>query len=178
MLSHPKLDLNTTAENGVFPELQVTIFGKLLSLEDFQKLIIKSCTAETSVDKDNWTKENPLYGHCAVVSLLTQKFFGGEIIEISLAGTPFPQTICHFYNLFNGIECDLTVSQFGGWIPDKNIDKKLIPPSELLDYPDTLDRTAKLFLSCYYYSVDSRNVALSELIKNQHFIERVRQILT
>lgn len=54
----------------------------------FLDLIKKSARKETSFDPENWNEDNPLRGHCAVVSLLAQDYFGGELIRGSLKDHP------------------------------------------------------------------------------------------
>jgi hypothetical protein len=52
-----------------------------------------------------WTKENPAFGQCAVTALIVQDFFGGELV--------FCLHQNHFWNrLPNSKEVDLTRSQF------------------------------------------------------------------
>jgi len=50
-----------------------------MTTEEFKKTILNICSKDTSSDPANWTKDNPTYGHCAIVSVLAQDKFGGII---------------------------------------------------------------------------------------------------
>ncbi|KKR02457.1 MAG: hypothetical protein UT29_C0002G0019 [Candidatus Yanofskybacteria bacterium GW2011_GWA1_39_13] len=85
-----------------------------LTLGQFQKLLPDICTKETSFDPDRWIPENPLWGHCAVVSLLANDFFGGGFVRAFLDGTPFADVGSHYWNVLpDGTEYDFTKVQFG-----------------------------------------------------------------
>lgn len=82
-----------------------------LSHEGFKKLLPTICDKETSLDPDGWSSENPLLGHCAVVSLIVQNLFGGELLRASLAGTEFAHMRSHYWNrLPDGTADDFTKS--------------------------------------------------------------------
>ncbi len=88
--------------------------------EKFRELLPMVCSKETSSDPDGWTAENPLWGHCAVVSLVAQDFFGGKLMRASLEGTPFAKMRSHYWNLLDpkgddSEACfqDFTMAQFG-----------------------------------------------------------------
>ena len=93
------------------------------ALREYMDLLVKVCSKETSADPDNWTPENPLHGHCAVVALLVQKNFGGQLLRASLLEVKgYEQMSSHYWNFLpNGAEVDLTASQF------KGNDRELIP---------------------------------------------------
>ena len=55
-----------------------------VALREYSELVESVCSKETSADPDKWTPENPLHGHCAVVAILVQENFGGEILRASL----------------------------------------------------------------------------------------------
>lgn len=79
-----------------------------ITLEDLQKALKFSWSAETSVDPDNWTPENPAWGQCAITALIVQYYFGGNLLRsrVDKFGS-------HYWNkLPNGEEQDLTRSQF------------------------------------------------------------------
>jgi len=84
-------------------------------LDAFAALLPSLCDRETSADPDGWTPENPLWGHCAVASLVAQDRFGGALMRGSLE--PFPKWAhmrSHYWNrLPDGSERDLTYPQFG-----------------------------------------------------------------
>jgi hypothetical protein len=50
----------------------------------FSQILPKVCMRDTSADPEHWTPENRLWGHCAIVSLLAQEYFGGELLRVSL----------------------------------------------------------------------------------------------
>ncbi len=50
------------------------------SIQEFNNLIPDICSQETSSHPELWNKENPTQGHCAIVSVLAQELFGGEIV--------------------------------------------------------------------------------------------------
>ena len=79
---------------------------------EFLNKVRKILSKETSFDPDNWTKNNPFYGHCAVVTLLAQDFFGGKILKSSLLNTSFSALKSHYWNLFLSEEKDFTEEQF------------------------------------------------------------------
>jgi hypothetical protein len=73
--------------------------------------------------REQWTKENPAFGQCAVTALIVQDFFGGELVFCSHQN--------HFWNrLPYGKEVDLTRSQFFGGI-NLCVDE-IIPRHEIL----------------------------------------------
>lgn len=85
-----------------------------LIISSFEKLLPLICTKETSVDPERWVAENPLWGHCAVVSLLANDLFGGTFLRADLSNTPFADVGSHYWNVFpNGSEYDFTRTQFG-----------------------------------------------------------------
>lgn len=85
-----------------------------ITQKDFLDLIKKSARKETSFDPENWNEDNPLWGHCAVVSLLAQDYFGGELIRGSLKDNPeYSYLKSHFWNkLSDTDEIDFTAEQF------------------------------------------------------------------
>ena len=88
--------------------------------EQFKKLLPTICTKETASEstQNNWTKENPLWGHCAVVSVVAQNLFGGELLRASLEGTLFESGGSHYWNrLADKTEEDFTKAQFGDNFP-------------------------------------------------------------
>ncbi len=115
---------------------------KNVSIEDFEKLLLEICDAETSMDPGGWTEKNPLWGHCAVVSLLAQDIFGGELLRVSLEGTAFAQMKSHYYNrLLNSdkTEKDFTREQFGGNYP-AGLEVTTRTREYVLSYPPTAKR--------------------------------------
>ena len=110
---------------------------RTISIEEFKALLPSICDQVTAVDTNAWTPNNPLIGHCAVVTLLAQNLFGGEILRTTLENTEFANMGSHYFNLLPGfIMMDFTAPQFGSRYP-------LLPPPEkrtreyLLSNPDT-----------------------------------------
>ncbi|MEX0877787.1 MAG: hypothetical protein WDZ40_02920 [Candidatus Spechtbacterales bacterium] len=86
--------------------------------EEFKELLPKICDKDTTLDPDGWTRKNPLWGHCAVVSVLAQRLFGGELLRASLEGTDFAHMRSHYWNrLFGDTVEDFTANQFGNNYP-------------------------------------------------------------
>ncbi|MDP4010267.1 MAG: hypothetical protein Q8P37_00160 [Candidatus Spechtbacteria bacterium] len=97
---------------------------------EFMQILLRICDKKTSADPEYWTPQNPLWGHCAVASLLAQDVFGGDLVRASLEGTPFATMRSHYWNRFpNGMEIDFTAIQFGETIPPR-----LIPQIRERDY--------------------------------------------
>ena len=88
-----------------------------MDIQKFREVLPSLCAADTAAGGGKgWTPENPTFGHCAVVSLLAQDLFGGELLRISLEGTPFAEGGSHYYNhLPDGTVVDFTAQQFGDW---------------------------------------------------------------
>ncbi len=80
-----------------------------------QWLLRKSATRETSKTPELWTPENPLYGHCAVATVIAEDFLGGT----TKRGV-FPEEWrdklgypSHYWNVLpDGTAVDLSKSQF------------------------------------------------------------------
>ncbi|MBI2025085.1 MAG: hypothetical protein HYT03_03315 [Candidatus Harrisonbacteria bacterium] len=90
-----------------------------MSLREFKDLLPMICNGDTSQDPGGWTKNNPLWGHCAVVSLLAQDVFGGELLRASLEGTEFAKMRSHYWNKLPTFgEVDFTGPQFGDNYPE------------------------------------------------------------
>ncbi len=71
------------------------------------------CSRDTTYDNNSWSPENPLWGHCAVVSVLAQSLFGGEIL-FGKAGD-----LKHYWNRMpDGTAEDFTLDQFRGKNPE------------------------------------------------------------
>lgn len=92
---------------------------EVLRMEEFKKILPEICDRETSQDSKRWTPENPLYGHCAVVSLVAQNLFGGALARISLMHIPeFSHMRSQYFNLLpDGSVEDFTREQFGFHYP-------------------------------------------------------------
>lgn len=108
-----------------------------------KKSFAESWSRDTSADPDNWTPENPSWGHCAVAALVVQTVMGGELLRYDLSGTPFAAMRSHYRNrLPDGTLVDLTQEQFQGQLPDLP-EPVVRARSEVLDpvkYPDSVRR--------------------------------------
>jgi hypothetical protein len=90
----------------------------MINQEQFQKAVILSGSRETSLSPEGWNEENPTFGHCAIVALLAQDVFGGELLRASLVDTEFASSRSHYWNLLpDGSEVDFTEAQFDGRKP-------------------------------------------------------------
>lgn len=85
-----------------------------MTKEKFIGNLKRVCQADTSADADGWTKENPLWGHCAVVAVLVQDYFGGRILKGSLKEhEKYAYLRSHFWNeLPDGEQVDFTAEQY------------------------------------------------------------------
>ncbi len=111
-----------------------------MTVRKFKTILPKICGKDTSFDPDGWTKENMLWGHCAVVTLLAQSLFQGGILGVSLKGTKFAKMKFHFWNMFPDYkQKDFTRSQFDGEFPN-GLEVELIAASLLLAGKTTLWR--------------------------------------
>jgi len=113
---------------------------------EFRDILPHICSTETSFTPDEWTPRNPLWGHCAVVALLANDYFGGRFVRASLVGTPFSAAGSHYWNVFpDGTEYDFTREQFGDaelqLVGTRNHSPgKPIHRDDLLRHPDTKKR--------------------------------------
>lgn len=105
-----------------------------MTLELLEKYLYKLYSKDTCyfVCRDNWSNDNPTLGHCAVVSLIVNDYFGGEIYKIKVDG------IGHYFNVINNKIIDLTSNQFNKQINYDNRIKKT--RKEMLEDKDTLLR--------------------------------------
>lgn len=85
-----------------------------MGLNDIKKLLHYAWSKETCVSsqREEWSKDNPSLGQCAITALIINDIFGGEIMRcMSPSGS-------HYYNLINNTVVDFTVEQFLGISPD------------------------------------------------------------
>ena len=116
-----------------------------VTLEQFKEILPNICAQETSADPEKWTKENPLWGHCAIVALLAQSIFGGIILRASLTHIPeLAYLRSHYWNAWtSGGAIDFTASQFGEHYP-AGLRYELRSRDYLLSNADTANRYAIL----------------------------------
>ncbi len=114
---------------------------KELTPNRFKELLPVICDQETSQDFNGWASENPLWGHCAVVSLVAQNLFGGELLRASLTEVPgFEHMRSHYWNrLADGSVDDFTKPQFGTNYPS-GLKAEVRDRSYVLSYPETVKR--------------------------------------
>jgi hypothetical protein len=112
----------------------------------FATLLPSLCSRETAAaGGKGWTLENPLFGHCAVVSLLAQDLFDGELMRISLEGTPFAESRSHYFNrLPDGTVRDFTLAQFQGGLPTRMYPMEARPRDYIMNGADTRERYERL----------------------------------
>lgn len=120
---------------------------KELTPNGFKELLPVICDQETSQDSNGWTPENPLWGHCAVVSLVAQNLFGGELLRGSLTEVPgFEHMRSHYWNkLADGNIEDFTKPQFGANYPH-GLKAEVRERSYVLSFPETVKRYKLLAL--------------------------------
>ena len=140
LVSPPEISASTTnpstpKQNELSPEALLKIFPLI-------------CTKETSYSSKGWTKENPLYGQCTVVSLIAQSFFGGELLRASLKNSPdFKRMRYHYWNrLPDGREIDFTKDQFGDKYP-KGLVSEVKRRKEVIRIPTVEKRYKELALN-------------------------------
>jgi deoxycytidylate deaminase len=114
---------------------------KELTIAEFKKILPTICDRETAMDAKLWTRKNPLWSHCAVVSLVAQNFFGGELRRASLLEVPeFKRMGSHYWNkLPDGSDEDFTRPQFGANYPS-GLQAETRERSYLLSHPETVKR--------------------------------------
>jgi len=107
--------------------------------------VLKECWArETSSDPDNWTRENPAWGQCAVTSLVVSDYLGGEIIWANVV-LPDGRELSHYFNKISGLEKDFTRVQFppGTQIPAGQPKTKTFPTTR--DYILSFEKTRQRY---------------------------------
>ncbi|MFA5797924.1 MAG: hypothetical protein WC916_07910 [Candidatus Woesearchaeota archaeon] len=122
---------------------------KNISIELFEKIIFSICDDTTTQNQEGWTKGNPLWGHCAVISLLAQDIFGGELLRGDLTKiSGFEHMRSHYWNLLpDGTEMDFTRSQFGEYPP--NLLREIRRRDYVLSYPETAKRYKEIVRRFY-----------------------------
>ncbi len=98
------------------------------------------CSKTTCYPKveHKWSEDNKFYGHCAIVSLIINDYFGGKIVKCKLK----EENISHYYNEINGETIDATINQYK-YLPTKtNI--HYVKRDEILNNSITMERYTKL----------------------------------
>lgn len=115
-----------------------------MSQEDFIKKLRIVASRDTSSDPEGWTSNNPLWGHCAVVSLLAQDYFGGDLIRGALDKHPkYASLLSHFWNSLPEGEVDFTAEQYSD-LRFGELKKEPRDRERVLSHPDTQRRYLKL----------------------------------
>lgn len=104
-----------------------------MPIEDIEKALRRSWSAETSYWPQTWTPERPEHGQCAVTAMIVQACLGGWIVRAKVNGK------LHYWNLLHDYkEVDLTRGQFETW-PAK-VQVSLVDRKKLETRPDTMKR--------------------------------------
>lgn len=108
-----------------------------LSLEKIKKV----ADSDTSADPEHWIEDNPLWGHCAVVALIVQDFYGGTLMRGSLSHIPkYAFLRSHFWNkLPDGREIDFTEEQYAD-LSFHDLKGEERDRESVLSHPDTVRR--------------------------------------
>jgi deoxycytidylate deaminase len=116
-----------------------------ISTEQFINILPQVCDDKTSQSPDLWTQDNPLLGHCAVVSLVAQNLFGGDLLRASLEKYPdWSYARSHYVNILpNGKIIDFTKAQFKDNYPD-DFEFEKRDRDYVLGYPETQRRFSLL----------------------------------
>lgn len=83
----------------------------MTTIHSLEKAVKKAWTKDTCYppDRNNWTKEKPEIGQCAVTALIVQDEFHGDIV--------YNSQFDHYYNILpSGKKMDLTKGQFSSKI--------------------------------------------------------------
>ncbi len=84
-----------------------------VTIDKFEETLPSICDRETTYDYNDWVPDNPLWAHCAIISLLAHNIFGGKVIrgKINLKGRKDPVT--HYWNILpDGKLKDFSSPQF------------------------------------------------------------------
>lgn len=135
-----------------------------LGLDEFETILPKICSRETSTDPKGWSKDNPLQDHCAVVSLVANKLYGGIILRASLEGTPYAKSRSHYKNRFSFGDKDFTVDQFKQGYPEGLYYEERIR-KDLVSNPGTLSRYTQLTLNLAEYLEGENPLLKDDLYK-------------
>jgi hypothetical protein len=84
-----------------------------MNRESFLNLVKNIADKDTSADPEHWEPSNPLWGHCAVVSLLAQDIFGGDLVKGSLkSNSKYSYLKSHIWNRIENTDEDFTAEQY------------------------------------------------------------------
>ena len=95
-----------------------------MELAKIIEAVENSWCRETSSDSENWSRENPAWGQCAVTAAVLNDYVGGDIVWAE-AALPSGRKVSHYFNLLKGNEIDLTREQFPvSTVIPKGVEKK------------------------------------------------------
>jgi len=79
------------------------------TVEDLKKIVEQAWDKDTCWPgcADQWTIENPSWGHCLVNALVVNDYFDVEMIYVD-AILPSGELVPHYFNKINEKEIDLT----------------------------------------------------------------------
>ena len=105
-----------------------------MTIKQIENILLSIYSNETCYPlcRDNWNNDSKTLGHCAIVSLLLNDYFGGKIYKIKVDG------IGHYFNVIDNRVVDLTASQFNTTIDYSNKVEK--HRDEIVSDSDTLFR--------------------------------------
>jgi len=84
-----------------------------LTLKELDRALEKAWSRATSADPNNWTRENPAWGQCAVTACVVQDYFDGKLLRVNAFAPEIVDPIGHYFNdLPDGTMPDLTRKQF------------------------------------------------------------------
>jgi histone deacetylase complex regulatory component SIN3 len=85
----------------------------MTKVDKLKNILIDAWSKETCSPglRNEWSKENPSLGQCAVTALIVNDFFGGEIMRCMASSGS------HYYNMIDNELVDLTKEQFLGEEP-------------------------------------------------------------
>lgn len=92
-----------------------------ISLEHFASLLSQCYAQKTSARPRFWSRQNPSYGHCALVVIAVHDYFGATMycgdIPFEIAYKHKTGFLSHCWNKLNGEVVDLTRAQFSPEFP-------------------------------------------------------------
>lgn len=97
----------------------------------------ESFAVNTSQLPDQWSRDRPSTGHCAVVSVILQAMYGGDIVRGETSAG-----VIHYWNVIDGVTVDATRDQFN---PRETISVLAVnPPTDLYLFRDTAEKVVML----------------------------------
>jgi hypothetical protein len=102
-------------------------------MTSLKSILERAYSRETSYPgtRDQWTKDVPCFGHCAIVALVVHRLYGGKIVKNN--------QYHHYFNITEeGMVLDLTRDQFPG-VEYMTIDSE-VSREQLLSNHDTKER--------------------------------------